>query len=211
MARRTRKRRLDAERSRAAVLDAAIVVLGRQADASMEEIAAAAGVVRQTVYAHFPSRTALLGAVVQHLTAETARALDALDVTTPPPDEALSRWLEASWEVVERYPVLLSPVIADAAAPGDEHDRHQAVTARLVELIRRGRRAGLFETRHSEDWILVAVIALGHAAGQQVAAGRMSPNEAGAAYRDSVLRLVLQQPDAEAGRSASAFGPSASS
>jgi hypothetical protein len=27
----------------------------------------------------------------------------------------------------------------------------------------------------------------------------MSPDEAGAAYRDSVLRLVLQQPIAEAG------------
>jgi hypothetical protein len=35
------------------------------------------------------------------------------------------------------------------------------------------------------------VIALGHAAGQQVIAGRMNPAEAGAAYRDSVLRLVL--------------------
>ena len=58
----------------------------------------------------------------------------------------------------------------------------------------------MFETRHSEAWILVAVIALGHAAGQQVTAGRMSPNEAGAAYRDSVMRLVLKQPIAEAGR-----------
>lgn len=195
---RTRKRRLDAERSRAAVLDAAIAVLGRQADASMEEIAAAAGVVRQTVYAHFPSRTALLGAVIEHLTAETARALDALDLTTPPPDEALSRWLEASWHVVERYPVLLSPTVTDAAAPGDEHDQHQAVTAQLAELIRRGRQVGRFETRHSEDWLLAAVVALGHAAGQQVMAGRMSPDEAGAAYRDSVLRLILKQPIAEA-------------
>ena len=192
VAQRSRKRRLDAERSRAAVLDAAIVVLGRQADASIEDIATSAGVVRQTVYAHFPSRTALLGAVVDHLTAETASALEALDLTTPPPGEALRRWLEASWAIVRRYPVLLSPAIAGAAPPADELDRHRPVTAQLTQLIRRGRQAGVFEARHSEGWLISAAIALGHAAGQQVTAGRMSPDEAGAAYRDSVLRLVLR-------------------
>ncbi|MEV6842832.1 TetR/AcrR family transcriptional regulator [Actinoplanes sp. NPDC051411] len=193
IAQRGRKRRLDAERSRAAVLDAAIAVLGQQADASIEDIAAAAGVVRQTVYAHFPSRTALLGAVVDHLTAETASALDALDLTTPPPGEALRRWLEASWAIVQRYPVLLSPVIAVAAPPADEHDRHRPVSTQLSELVRRGCQAGVFEARHSEAWIISATIVLGHAAGQQVTAGRLSPEEAGAAYRDSVLRLVLRQ------------------
>jgi AcrR family transcriptional regulator len=199
VAQRSRKRRLDAERSRAAVLDAAIAVLGRQADASIEDIATAAGVVRQTVYAHFPSRTALLAAVIDHLTAETVRALDALDLTTPPPGEALRRWLEASWTIVVRYPVLLSPVVADAAPPADELDRHRPVTAHLVELVRRGCRAGVFEAGHSEGWIISATIALGHAAGQQVAAGRMTPDEAGAAYRDSVLRLVLRPSITEAG------------
>ena len=39
VAQRSRKRRLDADRSRTAVLDAAIAVLGRQADASIEDIA----------------------------------------------------------------------------------------------------------------------------------------------------------------------------
>ena len=199
VAHRTRKRRLDAERSRAAVLDAAIAVLGRRADASIDDIAAAAGVVRQTVYAHFPSRQALLGAVTDHLTTETARTLDTLDLTTPPAEEALRRWLDASWDIVERYPVLLTAVVADAVPPTDELDQHRPVTAHLIDLIRRGRRARAFETRLSEDWIVSAVIALGHAAGQQVAAGRMSPEEAGAAYRDSVLRLVLQRPTGEHG------------
>ncbi|GIJ30248.1 hypothetical protein Vqi01_54100 [Micromonospora qiuiae] len=183
------------------MLDAAIAVLGRQAEASIEDIAVAAGVVRQTVYAHFPSRKALLGAMIDYLTAEVASTLDALDLKTPPADEALRRWLSASWSIIERYPVLLSPVIADAAPPGDEYDRHRPVTAQLMELVRRGRRTGVFEARHPEAWIVTAVIALGHAAGQQLTAGQMSPNEAGAAYRDSVLRLVLRQPAAEDGSS----------
>jgi AcrR family transcriptional regulator len=188
---RPRRRRLDAERSRAAVLQAAIAVLGRQADASIEDIAAAAGVVRQTVYAHFPSRAALLDAVVEYLTAETAHALAHLDLATVPADEALRRWLEVSWGIVERFPALLSPAVADSAPPGDEYQRHQPVTADLVALVRRGLQTGVFDPRLSETWIVAAVIALGHAAGQQVIAGRMNPAEAGAAYRDSVLRLVL--------------------
>jgi AcrR family transcriptional regulator len=193
-ARRSRKRRTDADRSRAAVLDAAIAVLGRRADASVEDIAAAAGVVRQTVYAHFPSRTALIGAVVEHLTTETAAGLANLDLQTPPAEEALRQWLHAAWAIIERYPVLLSPAIAEVAPAADEGERHEPVTAQLSQVIRRGRRTGVFDKTSPESWTIAAVIALGHAAGQEVAAERMSPSDAGAAFRDSVLRLVLSRP-----------------
>jgi hypothetical protein len=70
------------------------------------------------------------------------------------------------------------------------------VTAQLLQVIRDGCDSGVFEARHSEGWIISATIALGHAAGQQVTAGRMTPDEAGAAYRDSIVRLVLKQPTA---------------
>lgn len=190
---RVRKRRTDAERSRAAVLDAAIALLGRRADASVEDIAAAAGVVRQTVYAHFPSRGVLVNAVIEHLTAETTTRLEALDLMTPPADEALRQWLEATWNLVERYPVLLSPAVAEAAPATDELERHDTVTTQLAELIRRGRRTGVFEDSWPESWMVATVIALGHAAGQQVATGRMSGHEAGAAYRDGVMRLLLSR------------------
>ena len=38
-------------------------------------------------------------------------------------------------------------------------------------------------------WYLAAIIGLGHAAGQEVSAGRMTPAKAGAALRDSVLSV----------------------
>jgi AcrR family transcriptional regulator len=184
---------MDADRSRGAVLDAAIALLGRRPDASVEDIASAAGVVRQTVYAHFPSRGVLVGAVLDHLTAETTTRLAALDLTTPPADEALRRWLQATWNIIERYPVLLSPALAEASPAADENERHEPVSAQLVELVRRGRRTGVFDKSSPESWAIAAVIALGHAAGQQVAARRMSRDEAGAAYRDGVMRLLLNR------------------
>jgi hypothetical protein len=92
--------------------------------------------------------------------------------------------------MVERYPVLLTPVMAAAAPAGDDAGQHRPVTARLTDVIRRGRQAGVLDTRLPEAWSVAAVIALGHAAGQEAAAGRMSPHEAGVAYRDSALRLL---------------------
>jgi AcrR family transcriptional regulator len=176
------------------VLDAAIALLARRTDASVEDIAAAAGVVRQTVYAHFPSRSVLVDAVIEHLTAETTTRLEALDLTTPPPDEALQQWLEATWSLIERYPVLLSPAIAEAAPATDELERHETVTTQLAELLRRGRRTGVFDKSWPESWMVATVIALGHAAAQQVATGRMGGHEAGAAYRGGVMRLLLTRP-----------------
>src|SRR4051794_25854489 len=117
------RRRADARRSSSAVLDAAIELLGRRPEASMEEIAAAAGVVRQTVYAHYPSRRALLDAVTQRLTGEVAVALSAVDVDTGPAAAALRAWVEQGWRLLARYPVLLTPAIA-AGGPGDEYERH---------------------------------------------------------------------------------------
>ena len=58
------RRRADARRSIEAIVSAARVLFSERPDASMEDVAAAAGLARQTVYAHFTSREALIHAVV---------------------------------------------------------------------------------------------------------------------------------------------------
>ena len=63
-----KRRRADAERSVAAITDAALEALASDPDASMAEIARRAGVVRATIYMHFPTREALLDAVMEHAT-----------------------------------------------------------------------------------------------------------------------------------------------
>ena len=78
-------RRADAQRSIAAILDAAIDLLAERPDASMADVAAAAGVARQTAYARYESRAALLSAVAGRALEQTLAALDAAAPEDGPP------------------------------------------------------------------------------------------------------------------------------
>ncbi|MEV4706070.1 TetR/AcrR family transcriptional regulator [Actinoplanes sp. NPDC049316] len=182
-----RRQRADARRSIAAVLDAAVALLGGKPDASMDEIAVAAGVSRQTIYAHYSSRDALLHAVTRHITAEVAVKLSGLDLDSGSAVEALGRWIGASWTLLERYPVLLTPAIV--TPDGDEQERHEPVTGGLIRLLERGRHGREFDPAMPTTWYLAAIIGLGHAASQEVLAGRMTPDEAGAAFRESAIKI----------------------
>jgi AcrR family transcriptional regulator len=88
----------------AAILQAATGTLNANPGASVEDIARAAGVSRQTVYAHFPTREALLDAVIEHATAEVTAAFDAPEPDNLPPSAALVRLLGTGWQVTARYP-----------------------------------------------------------------------------------------------------------
>jgi hypothetical protein len=57
---RRRRQRVEVARNRAALVSAAIQVLAERPEASMSDIASAAGVTRQTAYVHFGTREALL-------------------------------------------------------------------------------------------------------------------------------------------------------
>ncbi len=154
----------------------------------MDEIATAAGVSRQTIYAHYPSRDALLQAVTRHITTEVARGLGDLDLDRGSAIDALAHWVDASWALLERYPVLLTPAVV-APEGDDERARHEPVMGGLLRLIERGRRRREFDRAMPTTWYLAAIIGLGHAAAQEVIAGRMTSDNAGTAFRESVLRV----------------------
>jgi AcrR family transcriptional regulator len=185
---RRRRRRSDAERSVSAILDAARLVLVERPDATIADVAAAAGVTRQTVYAHYPSRETLLAAVIDRATDDAVAAIDAARLDDGPAAEALARFLEAGWATLDRYPLLLNVPTTSADAQGD-NDRHGPVVDRLHRLIHRGQHSGEFDSRLAPTWLLAATVALGHTAGEQVASGAMSADEALTALRRSVLRL----------------------
>jgi len=184
-----RPRRADAERSIASILDAAVDVLSERPEASMEDIAGAAGVSRQTVYAHYSSREALVDAVAERALAQAVAAIDAAEPERGPPAEALERLVAASWQTLERHARLLERMQAQRGGGEQLHAFHGPILARLERLVRRGKRAGVFDRRQPTPWLLTTVISLSHAAAAEVSAGRMSAREAGDALRRSVLRV----------------------
>ncbi|MFF0477621.1 TetR/AcrR family transcriptional regulator [Streptomyces sp. NPDC004284] len=187
-----RRLRADAERSRAAILDAATSLLSEQPDAGLAAVATRAGVTRQTVYAHFASREDLVGAVIDRVTQEAMAAMDAAELDAGPASAAVLRLLDIGWQTFERHTALLRAATPTAAEHGGDRAGadHEPVTDRLLRLIERGQRAGEFDPDQSPAWLVAATIALGHAAGEEAAAGRVPRDEAAASLRTSVLRAL---------------------
>src|SRR5216684_4659102 len=79
-----RERRADARRNIAAILDAALLCLARDPDASIADIAQAAGVGRVTLYGHFKSRADLIDAVLARTLEHADALLDAADLAGDP-------------------------------------------------------------------------------------------------------------------------------
>lgn len=182
--------RADARRSRAAILDAALGLLNERPDAGVGTIAQAAGVSRQTVYAHFPSREELLSEVVDHLTERTVAAMEAAAPDEGPAREALLRLLDTAEEVTGRYPVLVRQVTHLTTGAKEDRDRHEGVTTVLCRVVRRGQASGEFDAHASAEWLVAATVALAHTASGEAAAGRLSPRGARVSLRTSVLRLL---------------------
>ncbi|MGH3500606.1 MAG: TetR/AcrR family transcriptional regulator [Nocardioidaceae bacterium] len=182
-----RRRRADAKRSIAAVLDAAAPLLTQNPHASVDDIARAAGLTRQTVYAHFPSRAVLLEALTDRATKRILAALEVADLDNLPAGEALMRLVEISWAEFEAAAFLVtSPAVTSLER---ERDRHEPIRQHLDRLIERGQRDDDFDSTLPAAWIAAATIALGHAAGEQVRTGDMTMTHARTILATSLSRL----------------------
>ncbi|HKB29371.1 MAG TPA: TetR/AcrR family transcriptional regulator [Streptosporangiaceae bacterium] len=171
-----RELRADARRNVAAILDAALRCLARDPDASVGDIAQAAGVGRVTLYGHFKSRADLIDAVLARTVERADAALDATD-TTGDPRAALTRLVASSWEHVDHFRSLLPA--AQRELPADRiRSRHDRILRRVQALIERGRRAGAFRTDLPARWLISTCYGVMHAAAEDCASGRLDSADA---------------------------------
>ena len=171
-----RKRRADAERSIEAIVNGALEALASDPDASMAEIARHAGVVRATIYMHFPTREALLDAVMEHATGLVADATRGADPERGEPREALERVLLATWRQLGQFHSVLGINISRLSAK-ELHRRHLPVTTQFIPLLERGQTEGVFRSDVSALWLIAVLRAIVHVASTELEAGRLSQAE----------------------------------
>jgi AcrR family transcriptional regulator len=185
------RRRADAERSIARILDAALDALASDPDASMAEIARRARVVRATIYVHFPTRDALIDAVRQRAMQEVGAAIEAAEPERGDAADALRRVLASTWRELGRYHALVA--ITTQLPHAELRSTHHPVLARLEPLIVRGQRDGSFRADVPAGWHLSMLMALIHAASAELQAARIADSKAEAALVSTVLGAIGDQ------------------
>jgi AcrR family transcriptional regulator len=137
--------------TRERLLEVALEVLGENADAGVGEIAAAAGVVRRTVYGHFPSRNELVLSLARraaeklHLLASEAVASEG------PADAAWAGFVAEVWPLTRRYRALVALRRGELGA--EIHALLAPMDAALADLVRRGQVDRVF-ARHLPEAVL---------------------------------------------------------
>ncbi len=188
------RRRADAERNIAAILDAALACFSEDPLATMADIARAAGVGRVTLYAHFASREDLLDAAVDRAVAEVAEASAAIeaeaeagdDITA---DQVLARHIRSSWWIVDRHRQLFDA--AQRSLPPERlRARHAPALGDFDGLIARGQAEGVFRRDLPVDWLVTVIYSLFHAAAEDVNVGRLRRADAADVLEATLLPLL---------------------
>ncbi|MEV5749113.1 TetR/AcrR family transcriptional regulator [Actinoallomurus sp. NPDC052308] len=182
-------KRADAERNIEAIISAATEYFARDRDASMGEIAKAAGLGRVTLYAHFASREDLLRAVLARTIADADGVIEAATPAEGPPAEAFARVIRSCWPFLSRLGSLHAA--AQHALPAEEVRRfHDKPMGYMERLIARGRTDGAFRTDLPADWLVTTVYTLLHAAADEAAAGRLDKDAVGDILERTLLAAL---------------------
>ena len=176
------------------ILEVALDVLGENPDAGMGDIAAAAGVVRRTVYGHFPTRADLVGTLTERAVGEMMAVLTEAEASEGATDAAWADFIARLWPLVRRYRVLLALRRGEYGAA--IHALLGPLDDGLAHLVQRGQDSGVFG-RHLPAGVLsqVAYAAVFSIADHDLSRGN---HNADAATTTSLLILGVPESRAKA-------------
>jgi AcrR family transcriptional regulator len=132
------KRRADAERNLGRIIEAATALLAVDPRASMAEIAEASGLVRATLYRHFPTREDLIRAMYAAALDDALQAILSVDPERGKATDALARVVDALLVVGDRYRILSE----ERRGYPELREQEESVGAPLIALVERGRAGG---------------------------------------------------------------------
>ncbi len=138
-----RKPRLDAQRNRERILEAAKEAFTRHgANASLDDIAAEAGVGAGTLYRHFPSRDSLIEAVYRSEVEKLAEAQRRFAETLPPLD-ALRAWMLLFVDYIAAKHIIAPALNSIVGGPtrlyeGSREQLQNAINALVVRAVKTG-------------------------------------------------------------------------
>lgn len=140
--------RSNARSNRERILATARRELGLNPDITLEEIARASGVVRRTLFGHFPGREALLEALAEEASEALRAALpaDSAPSGAESAERSYARFVLSMWTVGDRYRLLLALARRDL---GVERVTEILSPARgaATAILDRGQRDGVFHTQ----------------------------------------------------------------
>ncbi|MCZ0986847.1 TetR/AcrR family transcriptional regulator [Streptomyces diastatochromogenes] len=176
--------RADANRRR--ILDVALAELLRDPDASMDQIARAAGVVRRTVYGHFPSREALISTLVDGAVQALAEADAGARAGVADPAEAVACSVLAIWEIADRYRLLVALAQRTVTVQGIR-ERLAPLRENKVRLLQHGLDEGVFSSPLPASALAYVHEQMLFAVTEAVNDGLVTAEEAGRAATVTVL------------------------
>lgn len=178
--------------SRAAVVDAGARVLAGDRAAPLAAVAEAASVSRATLHRLFPSREALVEAIVERACQHAKGVFDAVDIEHGPVKEVLARLAEQLVPAAHLWVLAINEPLIDQVPRfvKDAEDLEQ----RLVALMHRGQRDRVLRADQSPRWLTyffgMAVTAVHHG----LVAGILAPREAPDILLASVLDGIRRNP-----------------
>ncbi|WP_328869569.1 TetR family transcriptional regulator [Streptomyces sp. NBC_00287] len=204
--------RRNARSNRARILATARQELGRNPDITLEELARASGVVRRTLFGHFPGRAALLEALAEEASEALRVAMAEAVRPEEPAERALAHFVFAMWPVGDRYRMLLALAQRDLGVERVAEILSPARSA-VTAILDRGQRDGVFHTHLSPAVLSAGLEAMHFALLEQVNTGALEddgvstavatliaagvPEERASGVVAEIAPTVTREPDAD--------------